>query len=107
LIIVPPAGMPEALAKRIGAAAQKHGTAAVIARDDAPMTGLDGVHIEGGHAAVRAAVARHHPVRIVGAGGIASRHDAMILGEAGPDYVFFGRLDGDSQPGIHRAAATL
>lgn len=107
LIIVPPSGMPESLGKRIGAVAQQHGTAALIAGDDRPMVGLDGVHVEGGAGAVQAAIARHAPARIVGAGGAFSRHDAMTVGELGPDYLFFGRLDGDGQPGIHPAAMEL
>jgi thiamine-phosphate pyrophosphorylase len=31
------------------------------------------------------------PKLIVGAGGARTRHDAMALGEANPDYLFFGR----------------
>ncbi|MGD9738394.1 MAG: thiamine phosphate synthase [Bauldia sp.] len=107
LIIVPPPGMPEQLARRLGGVGTRHGVATLIAADSMPLTGLDGVHVEGGAAAVKAAIARHHPKYIVGAGGALSRHDAMIIGEAGPDYLFFGRLDGDGQPGIHPAAMAL
>lgn len=106
LIIVPPPGMPEALARRIGTVAARHGVAALIMGDNAPTTGLDGVHVEG-PAAIKAAIARHRPARIVGAGGAYSRHDAMAVGELGPDYLFFGRLDGDGQEGIHPAAMEL
>ena len=35
------------------------------------------------------------PDRIVGAGGLQSRHDAMTAGEAGADYVLFGEPDRD------------
>ena len=31
----------------------------------------------------------------------------MLLGEALPDYVFFGRLDGDDEPSIHPKALEL
>jgi thiamine-phosphate pyrophosphorylase len=33
------------------------------------------------------------PDRIAGAGGLASRHDAMLAAEAGVDYVMFGEPD--------------
>ena len=39
------------------------------------------------------AVAAIKPERIVGAGGLASRHDAMLAAEAGADYVMFGEPD--------------
>lgn len=38
-------------------------------------------------------VARHHPNRAVGAGGLRGRHDAMLAAEADVDYVMTGRLD--------------
>ena len=38
------------------------------------------------------------PDFIVGAGSIASRHDAMSKGELGPDYIFFGPLSGVRDP---------
>jgi thiamine-phosphate pyrophosphorylase len=36
--------------------------------------------------------------RIVGAGGLVSRHDAMDAGEAGADYVMFGEVFGGRAP---------
>lgn len=51
--------------------------------------GADGTHI-GDPRQLRGALAALKPGLIVGAGGIASRHDAMIAGEAGADYVAFG-----------------
>jgi thiamine-phosphate pyrophosphorylase len=44
---------------------------------------------------------------MVGAGGIRSRHEAMVLAEADPDYLFFGLLDGDREPWIFRRALEL
>ena len=40
------------------------------------------------------------PDRIAGAGGLRSRHDAMLAGETGADYVMFGDPDrrGDRPP---------
>jgi len=54
--------------------------------------GADGAHL-GGIAAVQAAIETLKPDRIVGAGGLASRHDAMLAAESGADYVMFGEPD--------------
>jgi thiamine-phosphate pyrophosphorylase len=51
--------------------------------------GADGAHITG-VAAFTAARDALKPDRIAGAGGLNSRHDAMVAGEAGADYVMFG-----------------
>jgi thiamine-phosphate pyrophosphorylase len=41
------------------------------------------------------------PDRIVGAGGLGSRHDAMVAAEAGADYVMFGEPDSQGRrPGL-------
>jgi thiamine-phosphate pyrophosphorylase len=51
--------------------------------------GADGAHTTG-VAAFTAARDALKPDRIAGAGGLDSRHDAMVAGEAGADYVMFG-----------------
>jgi len=51
--------------------------------------GADGAHLTG-IAALTAALPALRPDRIAGAGGLRSRHDAMLAGEAGADYVMFG-----------------
>src|SRR5262245_47325414 len=50
--------------------------------------GADGAHARdlGDFEAARAL----KPERIVGCGGLVSRHDAMLAGDAGADYVMFG-----------------
>lgn len=55
----------------------------------APTLALDGAHLTG-FPAVKAALSRLKPDRIVGAGGLTTRHDAMEAGESGADYVLFG-----------------
>lgn len=61
--------------------------------------GADGAHLETGIDGIAAACAAHQPRHMIGAGGIVSRHDAMLAGEAGADYVLFGSADpGRSQP---------
>jgi len=70
---------------------------AVLVEDDldlAKRLGADGVHVTAGAEAIKAAVAALKPAMIVGAAGIASRHDAMTAGEMDVDYVFFGPLEG-------------
>jgi thiamine-phosphate pyrophosphorylase len=37
------------------------------------------------------------PDRIIGVGGLATRHDSMAAGEAGADYVLFGERDAKGQ----------
>ena len=43
--------------------------------------------------AFTAALEQLKPERIAGAGGLATRHDAMTAAEAGADYVMFGEPD--------------
>jgi len=70
-----------------GAALLIHGHAGLAAR-----AGADGAHLTG-TAAVREAIGSLKPERIVGAGGLASRHDAMVAAQSGADYVMFGEPD--------------
>jgi thiamine-phosphate pyrophosphorylase len=54
--------------------------------------GADGMHATG-MTAFGDAIAQLKPERIVGAGGLTTRHDAMTAAEAGADYVMFGEPD--------------
>lgn len=89
--------------------AQAHGVAALIHNDTeiALRTGADGIHADDRRADLPALVTAHHPDRIVGIGNLTSRHQAMSAGEAEPDYVFFGRLDGDTADTIFPKAFEL
>jgi thiamine-phosphate pyrophosphorylase len=62
--------------------------------------GADGVHLVAGTEAIAEARSSLKQERIIGAGGLRSRHDAMDMGEAGVDYVLFGepRPDGSLPP---------
>ncbi len=82
---------------------QAAGAAALIAGDTrtAGRAKADGLHITGDHAAVAEAVERFTPKLIVGGGNAADRHHALEIGEAKPDYIFFGKLDGDIKPEAH------
>lgn len=74
-----------------GAALLLDGHAGLVAR-----SGADGAHVSG-IAAMNEALEQLKPDRIVGVGGLHSRHDSMIAGEAGADYLLFGEPDGDGR----------
>lgn len=80
--------------KRIAAVVQSRDVALVI--DNHPeivaRAGADGAHLTGA-AKFAAALSLLKPERIAGASGLRSRHDAMLAGEAGADYVMFGDPD--------------
>jgi thiamine-phosphate pyrophosphorylase len=61
--------------------------------------GTDGTHLNDANNVQRTRASLKE--RIVGAGRLASRHDAMIAGEGGADYVMFGEPDADGKrPGF-------
>jgi thiamine-phosphate pyrophosphorylase len=79
-----------------------HAGAALLVDNDARLAarvGADGAHMSGG-SSLNEALASLKPERIVGAGLLRTRDDAMNAGEAGVDYVMFGepRRDGFTPP---------
>lgn len=74
-----------------GAALMLHDHADLVGR-----AGADGAHLSGIDAFLAAAPGLR-PDRIAGAGGLTSRHDAMIAAENGADYVMFGEPDARGQ----------
>ncbi len=62
----------------------------------AARAGADGANISGVEA-LEDALSTLKPDRILGVGGLNTRHDAMMAGEAGADYVLFGELDEDGE----------
>jgi len=111
IIAVDPAdpGVLQHLAEAIVPIAAARGVASLVHNDTRIVgrTGADGVHVDSGTADLADAVAGLRPKRIVGAGGLRSRDEAMAAGEADPDYVFFGRLDGDTGEAIFPKALEL
>lgn len=95
------------VARAIVETAQQKKIAVLIADDvsAARATGADGVHlswrpeIEDAYEAARTTLG---PDAIVGADAGDSRHDAMTLGEAGADYVAFGRMSDTCGPDAAR-----
>ncbi len=80
--------------KALTATVQEHGAALVLHghADLVGRTGADGAHLTGLDAFLAAAPALK-PERIAGAGGLSTRHDAMVAAESGADYVMFGEPD--------------
>ena len=93
-------GSYKSFVKAIAPRAQAAGVAVLIEGDPGlvRMLGADGLHVQGSTTELKAATQALKPDYIVGAGQIASRHDAMSKGELGPDYVFFGPLSGPRDP---------
>ena len=87
-------------AKAIAAIVQPRDIALLIdgRPDIAIRAGADGAHLSGIEA-LTAALAALKPDRIAGAGGLRSRHDAMLAAEAGADYVMFGEPDRQGDQG--------
>ena len=81
-------------AKTIAAIVQRRDIALLLDGhpEIAARAGVDGAHLTGTEA-LSAAVGTLKPDRIAGAGGLHSRHDAMLAGESGADYVMFGEPD--------------
>lgn len=78
--------------------------AAALIADNSQIAGrtkADGVHISGSIADLKDAMNALSPRLIVGAGAKLSRDEALDKGELRPDYVLFGRLDGDTHPEAH------
>lgn len=70
-----------------GAAVLLDGHFELVARGGADGANLIGID------AMQEAMPTLKPDRILGVGGLMTRHDAMVAGEAGADYVLFGEPD--------------
>jgi thiamine-phosphate pyrophosphorylase len=92
-------------AKALAAPVQAQGAALLLDRRASLVARAraDGAHASG-VAAVGEALEGLKPDWIVGAGGLTSRHDAMLAAEQGADYVMFGEPDAD---GARPAFATV
>jgi thiamine-phosphate pyrophosphorylase len=73
---------------------------ALLIENDARLAarlGADGVHVAGAGEDLLEAIGSLKPERIVGAGSLRTRDDAMTAGEMGADYVMFGEPHGGAQ----------
>lgn len=106
-VIIPQYGLDDATfqaqAEALVPVIQDAGAAAIVV-DNSRVAGrakADGLHVNGDREAVAEMVEKFAPKLIVGAGGAHERHTALEVGEATPDYMFFGKLDGDIKPEAH------
>ncbi|SIQ38804.1 thiamine-phosphate diphosphorylase [Rhizobium sp. RU20A] len=106
-VIIPRLGLNDsdfqAHAEAIVPVVQAAGAAALVEGDSriAGRARADGLHLAERAEVLAEAVEKHAPKLIVGGGNAQTRHDALEIGDAQPDYVFFGRLDGDIKPEAH------
>lgn len=82
---------------------QEAGAAALVAGDTrvAGRVKADGLHVTGNAEELAEAMEKFSPKLIVGGGNATDRHHALEMGEIRPDYVFFGKVDGDIKPEAH------
>ena len=85
--------------QRADAAIIVDGHPAIVAR-----SGADGAHLRS-ITEFEEAVDALRPDRIAGAGGLITRHDAMIAAERGADYVMFGEPDAAGERPVLQAVA--
>ena len=84
--------------KALAASIQKPGAALLLDGhvELVARAGADGTHVNGIEP-MHDALEQLKPDRIVGVGGLHSRHNSMVAGEAGADYLLFGEVDTDGR----------
>ena len=82
---------------------QSKGVAVLIADNTQVLgrCGADGIYLEKSRGELQSSMDQYSPHYIVGCGGFKDRHGALRIGEAKPDFVFFGKLGGDIRPEAH------
>jgi thiamine-phosphate pyrophosphorylase len=106
-VIIPQYGLDDtsfqALAEKLVPVIQDAGAAALVSGDSrtAGRAKADGLHIAGNVEQLGEAIEKFTPKLIVGGGNAQERHRALEIGELQPDYIFFGKLDGDIKPEAH------
>lgn len=77
--------------------------ASLVVNDTIAMgrSGADGLFVTQPDDGFRELAARFSPQKMIGFGGSFSRHRAMELGEANPDFLFFGKIGGDIRDDAH------
>jgi thiamine-phosphate pyrophosphorylase len=106
-LILPAYGDGEAAfqhrAETLAPIAQARGIAVMIEGETrvAGRVGADGIHFEGRKEGLEELIEKFQGRMMIGAGGAKSRDDALELGEARPDYMFFGRFGYDNTPEPH------
>lgn len=110
-VIVPEHGLDEGSYQRVletlVPVCQAFGAAVIAAGEPrlAARTGADGIHVRSDAATIKRAVETHQDRFIIGAEAGKTRHQALEVGEARPDYVLFGRPGGDTHAEAHPRVA--
>ena len=83
--------------------AQEAGAAAIIAGDTRAIgrSGADGIHLTAEPRHIADAIKKSNGKSIVGANAGKTRDQALDVGEERPDYIFIGKLDGDTHEDPH------
>ncbi len=112
-VIIPQYGLDDTVfqkhAEMMVPVIQEAGAAALVV-DNSRVAGrvkADGLHVSGNAEALAEAGEKHAPKLIVGGGNAMDRHHALEMGEIQPDYIFFGKLDGDIKPEAHSKNVAL
>lgn len=112
-LIIPAYGADDAsfqdYAERLTRMAQEANVAVIIAGEPriASRVQADGMHIEGKVEDIADAVEKYQAKMMIGCGDIKTRDDAMALGEAEPDYIFFGKFGFDNKTEPHSRNLSL
>lgn len=90
-------GRRKAIVRAVCEAVQPEGVAVIVVGDAqlAARADADGVHLESVGEELDAALKGLRPKRIVGVGRLPTRDEAMLAGEAEPDYLLFGEPAAD------------
>ncbi len=90
----------EDLVRPLVSPAQEQGVAVMIAGFSrlAGRLGADGLQLGQNPEAIVEAVEKFAPKTMVGAANVKTRHTALVIGEAGADYLMFGKPGGDTHP---------
>lgn len=82
---------------------QKHDIPVLIADNSQAMgrSNADGLYLEKNRSELELMIKQFSPERMIGCGNFKKRHGILEAGEAGVDFLFFGKLGGDIRPEPH------
>lgn len=106
-VIIPQRDLDEhafqTLAETLVPIIQKADVAAIICGDTRILgrAKADGLHVLGSVEELDVNLEKYSPQYIVGGGHAKDRHSALSIGDVQPDYIFFGKFDGDIKPEPH------
>ncbi len=82
---------------------QSHDIPVLIADNTQVMgrSGADGLYLEKDRSELGNMIEQFSPDRMIGCGNFKKRHGILEAGEAGVDFIFLGKLGGDTKPEPH------